>query len=307
MIKNAIIIGEGIQGKKRLNFIKKYFNFICYVDPLAKKKNYTKIKDVPLNLYDVAFVCVPDETKKEIIEYLIKNKKHVLVEKPLNLSKKDYRNFEYIANKNKVILYTAYNHRFEQNIIEVKKILKKNILGKIYSMRFFYGNGTSKLVKMSDWKDSGDGVISDLGSHLFDMIYFLIGIKKNDIKVINKSKYENKSYDHVIAKLSNKSSKMNILIEMTYLSWKNTFKLDCICQKGSIHIDGLCKWGPSILSIRNRILPSGYPKEKIKKIVSKDITWDQETNFFRNLINKKNKTSLKKDELIFKSIKKLVD
>lgn len=307
MIKKAIIIGKGIQGKKRLNSVKKYFDFIGYVDPLAKKSKYSKITQVPLELYDVAFVCVPDKNKKEIINYLIKNNKHVLVEKPLNLPMKDYRNFENVANKNKAVLYTAYNHRFEQNIIEVKNIIKKNILGKIYSIKLFYGNGTSKLVKMSNWKDIGDGVISDLGSHLFDMIYFIFGIKKNDIKLISKSKYENKSYDHVTALLSINEKKLNILLEMTYLSWKNSFKLDCIGKKGSVHIDGLCKWGPSKLSLRKRVFPSGYPKEKNKKIISKDITWDKETKFFRDIIIRNSKISLKKDELIYKNIKKLAN
>ena len=306
MMKKAIIIGEGIQGKKRLLSLKKYFKFVGYIDPVSKKTKYKKISDIPTELYDVAFVCVPDKNKKKIIEYLINNKKHALVEKPLNLKINEYRTFQKVANKNKVILYTAYNHRFEQNIIAVKKILKKNILGKIYSMKLFYGNGTSKLVKMSNWKDSGDGVISDLGSHLFDMIFFLLGEKKRDVKIIDKSKHENKSYDHVAAKLSSKNDNLKIFIEMTYLSWKNTFKLDCICHKGSLHIDGLCKWGPSVLSIKKRIFPSGYPKEKIKKIQSRDITWDKEAKFFRNLINNKNKTSLKKDELIFYNINKLI-
>ena len=72
------------------------------------------------------------------MQYLINNKKHTLVEKPLNLKINEYRTFQKVANKNKVILYTAYNHRFEQNIIAVKKILKKNILGKVYSMKLFY-------------------------------------------------------------------------------------------------------------------------------------------------------------------------
>jgi len=304
-MKNALIIGEGIQGKKRLISLKKYFKFVGYVDPVSKISKYKKINDVPLEFYDVAFVCVPDKNKKKIVEYLVYNKKHVLVEKPLNLKLKEYINFEKIANKNKVVLYTAYNHRFEQNIIEMKKILKRKTLGKIYSIKIFYGNGTSKLVKISKWKDSGDGVISDLGSHLFDMIFFLLGKKKYNVKLIDKSKHENKSYDHVIAKLSKNNDKLKIFLEMTYLSWRNTFKLDCICQKGSVHINGLCKWGPSILTIRERIFPSGYPKEMIKKIKSRDITWDKESKFFQNLINNKKNSSLKKDELIFYHINKL--
>ena len=65
MMKKAIIIGEGIQGKKRLLSLKKYFKFVGYIDPVSKKTKYKKISDIPTELYDVAFVCVPDKNKKK--------------------------------------------------------------------------------------------------------------------------------------------------------------------------------------------------------------------------------------------------
>ena len=94
------------------------------------------------------------------------NKKHILVEKPLNLKSSELKYFSELSKKNQTILYTAYNHRFEPNFINVHKYLNKETLGKFYSCKIFYGNGTSKLVKNSRWKDSKMGVISDLGSHL---------------------------------------------------------------------------------------------------------------------------------------------
>lgn len=307
MKKNALIIGAGIQGIKRLESVKKYFNFVGYVDPISTLSKYRSLKEVPIKLYDAAFVCSPDSTKKKILQYLIKNKKHSLVEKPLNLKKKEYEILEFEANKNKIYLYTAYNHRFEQNIVNLKKLLEKKIIGKIYTVQIFYGNGTSKLVKVSKWKDNKTGVVSDLGSHLIDMIDFLFEKKNIKFKAIVKNKYENNSYDHATAYTKKKSKKnFNILIEMTYLSWKNTFKLNCIGKKGSLHIDGLCKWGPSYLTLRKRKLPSGYPSEKIKKIISKDMTWDLETKFFSDQIKKKTKTSLEKDKYIHDKIKEIL-
>ena len=49
-------------------------------------------------------------------------------------------------NKKKLIGYVAYNHRFEP--LKKQKILSENKIGKIYSCRLFYGNGTSTLVKI---------------------------------------------------------------------------------------------------------------------------------------------------------------
>ena len=52
-----------------------------------------------------------------------------------------------------------------------------------------------KTCKKSNWKDKGSGVIDDLGSHLLDMVNFLIGIK--NLKLSHQqNKFENKIWDH---------------------------------------------------------------------------------------------------------------
>jgi hypothetical protein len=52
---------------------------------------------------------------------------------------------------------------------------------------------------------------------------------------------------------------------------------------------------------------SGYPEEKIKKIISKDITWDKEMKFFLAQINKKIKTNFSNDKSISNKIKKILN
>ena len=187
---NIVIVGYGTQGKKRIQHIDKKSKIIAIVDPISDIATYRTIYDVPLQIYDTVFLCVPDEIKEEYIIYLAKNNKNVLVEKPLiltNLNKLNY--LEKIVSKNKAIIYTAYNHRFEPNLVYANKIIKSGFLGRIYSCKLFYGNGTAKLVKNSPWRDKKTGVFSDLAPHLIDLCYFWFGEK--NIKDVNFNLYGN--------------------------------------------------------------------------------------------------------------------
>ncbi len=291
---NYVVIGMGVQGLKRANFEKK--NFVGFVDPNNKKAKFEKISKVPLETYNSAFVCTPDNKKEKIINYLLKNKKNVLVEKPLyfkdkNVIKKLYA----LARKNKVVLYTAYNHRFEPHLKKIKYLIKKKKIGKIYLCNIFYGNGTSLLVKKSPWKDKGKGIILDLGSHLIDLSDYLFALKKKEsFKLIDNIKFENLSPDY--SRFSYYGKKLQINFEMSYCIWKNSFFLDLIGKNGSIHMKCLCKWGPSELIIRKRIKPSGIPKSKNFKIKLKDPTWEEEYLYFKKKVtDKKVKNNEEKD------------
>ena len=76
-IKNETIVGNGNQGKKDKVETE---NVIGEVDPLSDNIHYKNVEEVPLNDYEVVYVCCPDSYKKEIVQYLVNNKKHVLIE-----------------------------------------------------------------------------------------------------------------------------------------------------------------------------------------------------------------------------------
>jgi len=289
----AIIIGNGTQGKKRKFFLSKN-EFICSVDPLGTESKFKFIKDVPINSYDTVFICTPESEKIKIIEYCIKNKKNCLVEKPFpNCNKKKIKFLEKLANKNNIVCYTAYNHRFEPFIKKIKKFIDNNKIGKIYSCKIFYGNGTSRLVKKSKWKDKGLGVVLDLFPHLFDMCNYWFDVKNNIFRNFHIEKFENKSPDYAV--INSKIKKIFYQLEMTYCMWKNDYFCDIIGKKGSIHMSSLCKWDTTILKIRKRVLPSGAPKEKVFLMKTKDPTWKLELNYFKKLIRNKQKNNFSKN------------
>ena len=298
----CIIVGYGIQGKKRIKTIKKN-QLSAIVDPIIKSAKYCFIEQVPLESYDTVILCTPDNKKEEIINYCVKYNKNILVEKPLIFeSLKKLIKLEKILYKKKLILYTAYNHRFEPHFEEMKSILDSNELGKIFRLRMFYGNGTSGLVKKSSWRDKGSGVILDIGSHLIDTLIFWFDTYNIVINDVNSFCFENLSPDHAIIK--GKIENIFFELEVSLLSWRNDFNCDIIGNKGSAHISSLCKWGPSKIIKRNRVLPAGRPDEKIITLSQSDPTWKKEYLHFKNLITKCKVTNLEVDKRIYDILRK---
>jgi len=274
-----IIVGLGIQGRKRQ--LVAGVDVVATVDPYCSNSTYKYVEEVPLESYDAVLLCIPDEPKISIIEYLLLNHKHVLVEKPLFAANtQDLTRLKQLAEKNGKVCYTAYNHRFEPHFIKMKELIDSGILGNIYSVKLFYGNGTARLVRDSVWRDQGAGVLSDLGSHLLDTVNYWLGRYFYNFNIYSANRFENHSFDHVTF---GSNDGILLTLEVSLLSWRNHFYADIIAEKGSAHISSLCKWGPSTFTLRHRKLPSGKPDEESSTLVQSDPTWKLEYEHFKKL------------------------
>jgi len=282
-----LIVGLGIQGVKRRAIIGE--RPCLTADPFVATADYVRIQDVPLDSFDVVFLCTPDSVKKEIVEYCVTHGKHVLIEKPFTLEPAVYAELSVLQENTGSTIYVAYNHRFEPHIARVKELLEQGNLGEIYTVSLSYGNGTAELVRLSDWRDSGIGVVADLGSHLLDMIDFWWGLKGRNIDFLDARTIENRAYDQATFRVSGEPS---IYAETTMLSWRNDFHCHIRGSEGSAHISSLCKWGPTSLTIRGRVRPNGRPDEHTTTLVESDPTWSREFDHFVALIEEGNPGNL---------------
>jgi predicted dehydrogenase len=286
----VVIIGLGTQGRKRLAVAGA--DVTATVDPVVAQADHRVIQTVPLDSYQAALVCTPDQQKLPILDYLLGHGKHVLVEKPLVADcAEDIRKLQARAAASGATCWTAYNHRFEPNLVRLRDVLASAILGQVYHARLFYGNGTAADVRNSPWRDQGMGVIPDLGSHLLDLTDFLFGLRPSRLQAWACHRLENRSFDHVILGAAGSPS---LQYEMMLLSWRNTFTVDVIAEQGSAHMNGLCKWGPSSLTVRRRIFPSGRPTEEVHVVERPDPTWELEYADFKHLCQRP-RTNLDKD------------
>lgn len=298
----VIIVGYGVQGKKRRRVAGS--DGVGVVDPVADDADWREITDVPLDLYDAALVCTPDEPKIKILTHLLGHGKHALVEKPLHAeSESELDAIEALARKTGAVCYTAYNHRFEPHYVRMRDLIKSGVLGDIYRCRMFYGNGTARLVRDSAWRDRGAGVLPDLCSHLLDTARFWFGDIGEQFNLVSVSRFENRAPDHVVVVAQ--QSRPQLEFEMTLLSWRNHFTCDVLAQNGTAHIESLCKWGPTTFTHRTRILPSGRPPEQSMVLVEDDPTWELEYDHFKGLVRNRTKTDLATDRWLLRVLGKL--
>jgi predicted dehydrogenase len=298
----AIVIGLGVQGHKRRKFAGS--DYVASVDPVNREAEYRTVEDVPLSSYDTALVCIPDEPKIEVLSYLLKNGKHVLVEKPLwTIDDQQIGALEQLARAKGVVCYTAYNHRFEPHYVRMRDLIASGKLGRIYRCRMFYGNGTARLVRDSAWRDQGAGVLPDLGSHLLDTAKFWFGDLGEDFQIVSADRFENRAPDHVV--MASKTTRPKLEFEMTLLSWRNHFTCDLFAEKGTAHIRSLCKWGPTTFTCRTRILPSGRPPEESVTLAQDDPTWALEYDHFKSLCQRGTATDLANDLWLNRLLRRL--
>lgn len=275
------IVGLGNQGIKRLRIAQS--EVVCTVDPKnpqAMFRELNEIKDLDL---DAAILCLPEKEKVMAIRFFLGLGCNVLVEKPLTGNNEVLEILKKEFAQRGLVLQTGYNHRFEPHFCTIKEIIASEQLGTLYKLNMHYGNGTASLVKDSIWRDQDLGILPDLGSHLLDLIAFWFGedfllrLLASSQTYLSRSEVE--SFDSF--SIRGEIGKFFLDMSGSYLNWKNRFFLELIGSKGSIEMNGLCKWGPSELSIRRRETPSGLPKIKSETLVQEDPTWKLEYEHFK--------------------------
>lgn len=269
-----VIIGLGNIGQKRLTALGSAC--ISTVDPFNPSADHQQLGAVPTCAYDAAILCVPNDVKPSLMRSLLAQGKSVMVEKPLVFADDDEAlQLGRLAEAHDAIWYTAYNHRFEPLIAIAKGWLDDGRIGQVYTARLFYGNGTVSNV-VGSFRDRGLGVIEDLGSHLLDLSAWLFGAAEPAFTAVSVQRQEASAPDHAILR----SRDGQITLEMSFLSWKNTFTIDVLGSGGSLHLNGLRKWGSSELILRQRVFPSGVPIETRLESSGPDETWADEILHF---------------------------
>jgi scyllo-inositol 2-dehydrogenase (NADP+) len=273
-----LLVGLGNLGQKRLAVLGD--RCVATVDPYNPAATFADPDACPPDRYDCAILAVPNETKLPLLRAFLGRGKHVLVEKPLLFACRDEaERLDQLARDHNAIWYTSYNHRLEPLVVRLKHHLDHGAIGRLYHGRLFYGNGTARNI-LGTWREQGRGVLEDLGSHLLDLADYLLGYGGRPFVAWSLGRNELATFDHVVLAAEDR----RLVLEASYLCWKNTFSVDLYGERGSIHLNGLVKWGPSELVVRKRVLPSGRPEETVERQpAGNDPTWERDLEHFESL------------------------
>jgi predicted dehydrogenase len=164
---------------------------------------YSSAKEMLENEQSIEIVCIctPNGYHSEQASLALEYHKHVVIEKPMGLSKANCENLIFKALNVSKNIFCVMQNRYSPPSKWLKEMVTSGVLGDIYNVqvncywnrddRYYFKEG-----KKHPWKGSNDldgGTLFTQFSHFIDLMYWVFG----DIKDIQ-AKFDNHSHKHSI-------------------------------------------------------------------------------------------------------------
>lgn len=145
---------------------------------------------------DVVNIATPNGFHAEYALKCLEAKKHIVIEKPMALTKQDAEKVIYKALNVHKQVFAVMQNRYSPPSEWIKSVVDSGILGKIYMVQLnCYWNRDDRYYKADNWhgkKDLDGGTLFTQFSHFIDLLYWLFG----DIQNIN-SRFTNFNHKHL--------------------------------------------------------------------------------------------------------------
>lgn len=195
MIKFAVI-GQGHVGKRHAEMIRRNpeAELIAVCDVLNKtdigladiKEDYfTNFEDLlaaDLDI-DVINICTPNGFHAEYAIKALQAKKHVVLEKPIALTKKDAENILFKSLEMSRHVFCVMQNRYSPPSVWLKELVDNNSLGQVFMVKLdCYWNRDDRYYKKGNWHGDAKldgGTLFTQFSHFIDIMYWLFGDIQN--------------------------------------------------------------------------------------------------------------------------------
>ena len=275
----VIVAGLGVQGRKRLAIAGA--DAVATVDPVAPEARHRRIEDVPPGAYRRGARLHPRQRQAPAPHLPARPRQARARGEASHRGKRcGARRLRELAVANRAVCYTAYNHRFEPHIVRLKGVLDSGVLGRgtwrsSSRERDRARRAQLRMARPGDGRLPGPGLASSRldAVSLRGACHARRGLEERPLR--------NKASDHFHFGFRGNAPELDF--EMTLLSWRNTFRCDVFAERGSAHIDCLCKWGPSTFTLRKRVLPTAGLGRRSETLACPDPTWKAENDHFLGL------------------------
>ena len=144
-------------------------------------KSYDSIDELLADEVDLVIVNTPVETHYEYAKKVLLSGKHAVVEKAFTTTVVQAQELGAIAKEKNVKLSVFQNRRWDSDFKTVQKIISDKILGDIVEAEFHFDRYNPLLSpkQHKETRNSGAGILKDLGPHLIDQALCLFGLPQS--------------------------------------------------------------------------------------------------------------------------------
>lgn len=215
---------------------------------------------------DAVVIATPNVCLAPITKLALQNSKHVLCEKPAGINIKEVKENIHLAEVNKRVYMTGFNHRFHPALALAKQLVSSGAIGKIHFIRGVYGHG-GRVGYENEWRNkpelAGGGELLDQGVHLIDLAFwFLEDIFEKIHGVLAGNFWSKNTEDNAFVILQSRSG-ATVSLHASSTQWQKRFLWEIYGESGYITVEGLGgNYGLETLRYRNRHIDTGNLSEE---------------------------------------------
>ena len=131
---------------------------------------------------DVVSVCLPTHLHAPVTIAALKSGKHVICEKPPAMSANEAKKIQSAAEKAKKVVLYSLQRRFGGAEQAAKQAIVKGFAGEVYHARASWMRTRGIPIGTGGWfldkSKSGGGALIDIGVHMLDLAWYLLGQPK---------------------------------------------------------------------------------------------------------------------------------
>ena len=192
---------------------------------------------------DAVSICTPNGNHLDYGKKASEAGKHVLLEKPIEVTLKRAKELIEVCKKNNVQLAVIYQNRFIAEVEELKRQIDENKLGTL-----FMGDAYIKWFRSQEYYDSGawrgtseldgGGVLINQAIHTIDLLQWLMGDVETVFGQIGTFTHERiEGEDNAVAILRFKSGAIGVIEGSTSVQPAQSKRIELHGEKGSAVID----------------------------------------------------------------------
>jgi len=193
---NFAVIGQGHIGKRHAEMIRLNpdSQLVAVCDVLPKEQIglanieeafFTSIDDLLASdlKIDVINICTPNGFHAEYAIKSLQAKKHVVLEKPIALTKNDAEKILFKSLEMSHHVFSVMQNRYSPPSVWLKELADNNTLGDVYMVKLdCYWNRDDRYYKKGNWHGDAKldgGTLFTQFSHFIDIMYWLFGDVQN--------------------------------------------------------------------------------------------------------------------------------
>ena len=128
---------------------------------------------------DIVHICTPNNVHKDQLLSAMRHNKYIYCDKPLVVDVEEAKEIRRALRDYRGIAQMTFQNRFFPATIRAKQLMEEEFVGQVLEFRAAYlHSGSADPSAPLKWKlsaQSGGGVIADLGSHILDLMHYLLG------------------------------------------------------------------------------------------------------------------------------------